>query len=105
MTFQTAGGARPYVIEVHGKEVIVQDTMVAGFMYRIQLESQLGTTARVVQCFEAWTRLQHEGPASLHGLELDHAASWLQAHQQARQQAQQFFLSPSGKTFVLRLYQ
>ncbi|WP_395348642.1 hypothetical protein [Variovorax sp. UC122_21] len=65
--------------------------MVAGFTYRIQLESQLGTTARVVQCFKAWTRLQREGAANLQGPELEHAAAWLEAHRQARWQARRFF--------------
>ena len=103
MTVETVGGERPYVIEVQGEEVTVQDTMVAGFTYRIQLESQLGSSARVVQCFKAWNRLQREGAANLQGSELEHAAAWLEAHRQARWQARRFFLVPSAKTFVLRL--
>ena len=94
---------RPYTVQVQGDSVTVQDTMVAGFTYRIQLEEQLGTPARVVQCFKAWTRLQRAGAAELSGTELEQATAWIEAHRQARRAARRFFVVPDAKTFVLRL--
>lgn len=80
MTVRAEGGKLPYFIDVQNEEITVQDTMVAGFVYGVHLESQLGTPERVVQCFKAWARLQREGPANLQGPELEHPAAWLEAH-------------------------
>lgn len=94
---------RPYVIHVEGKDVTVQDTMVAGFTYRIKLEEHLGGPARVLQCYQSWAKLEKHSADMLTRVELRQAEAWLDAHRQARRAAKRFFTVPYAKTFVLRV--
>ena len=92
-----------YTVEIEGRNVTVRDVMVAAFIYRIKLEELLGSPRQVPHCYRLWRRLEQADQPPMTHLDIQHAAAWREAHEQAWQVAQVFLTDPHTKTFVLRL--